>query len=83
LVLGIIASRSSIGADNPASTSRSDSRVILLDREAQFGKAYLSMLVEEIRVEGQEIRITGRNSALIQAVEKTEAGNSFKSAHLW
>jgi hypothetical protein len=51
----------------------------LLDRESQFGKAYLNMLAEEIRVKGQEISIVGRNSVLIDAVQKTKAGDSSRA----
>ena len=49
----------------------------LLDRESQFGKAYLNMLIVEIIVDGGKVRITGRNSVLIHVVQKKEADNSF------
>lgn len=44
------------------------------DAEASFGKAYLRLLLEEIRVEGQEIRIRGSYAALAGMVQKTKVG---------
>lgn len=47
-----------------------------LDSESQFGKAYLNMLVEEIKVKGEEVCITGRNVVMIGALNKSGVGNS-------
>lgn len=44
------------------------------DAEACFGKAYLRLLLEEIRVEGQEIRIRGSYAALAGMLQKTKVG---------
>ena len=46
----------------------------LQDRSTQFGKEYLRLLVEEIRVEGKEIRIRGNYAALAGMLDKTKAG---------
>jgi len=40
----------------------------LLDRSSGFGKRYLRLLVDEIRVEGKAVKIRGSYSALAQAV---------------
>ena len=37
-----------------------------------FAKQYLRMLVSEIRVEGEQLRVTGSNAALAQAVAQTK-----------
>ena len=46
----------------------------LLDRSSGFGKRYLRLLVDEIRVMGKEIRIKGSYSALGQAVGQKSLG---------
>jgi site-specific DNA recombinase len=40
----------------------------LLNNKAGFAKDYLKLLVDEVRVEGKKIRITGSYAALAQAV---------------
>lgn len=44
----------------------------LRDKGSKFGKAYLKLLIEEIRVEGRQIRITGRNAHLTEMLQKTK-----------
>ena len=46
----------------------------LLNRSSGFGKRYLRLLVDEIRVMGKEIRIKGSYSALAQAVGQKNLG---------
>ena len=46
----------------------------LRDRESHFGKEYLRLLVEEIRIEGKEVRIKGSYSALAGMLQKTKVG---------
>ncbi len=46
----------------------------LSDRSGHFGKEYLRLLVEEIRVEGEEIRIRGGYAALAGMLQKTKVG---------
>ena len=46
----------------------------LLDRASGFGKRYLRLLVDEIRVMGKEIRIRGSYSALAHAVGQKSLG---------
>jgi hypothetical protein len=43
-------------------------RTKLLDRENGFSKQYLRLLVNEIRVSGNEIRMTGSKATLVHAV---------------
>ena len=43
-------------------------RVKLLDRESGFSKQYLRLLVSEIRVLGNEVRMTGSKAALASAM---------------
>lgn len=42
----------------------------LRDKGSKFGKAYLKLLIEEIRVEGKHIRIIGRNVVLMEMLKK-------------
>lgn len=49
-------------------------RAKLQDRETQFGKQYLRLLVDEIRVDGKEMRIRGSYANLAGMVEKTKVG---------
>ena len=51
-------------------------KIRLQDRASNFGKEYLKLLVDEIRIEGKEIRISGSYAALAGVLEKTKAGNS-------
>ncbi len=44
----------------------------LRDKDSEFGKAYLRLLIKEIRVEGRQIRITGRNVVLTEMLQKTK-----------
>src|SRR4030066_816740 len=46
----------------------------LLDRTSGFGRRYLRLLVDEIRVMGKEVRIRGSYSALAQAVSQKSLG---------
>ena len=43
-------------------------RIKLMDRENGFSKQYLRLLVNEIRVSGDEIKMTGSKAALVHAV---------------
>lgn len=43
----------------------------LRDKGSKFGKAYLKLLIEEIRVEGKHIRIIGRNVVLMEILKKS------------
>lgn len=43
-------------------------RVRLLDTASGFGKAYLNLLVDEIRLDGNELRIKGSYRALARAI---------------
>src|SRR3989304_3898490 len=61
-------SSSHVTAFCPALKSR------LLDRTSGFGRRYLRLLVDEIRVMGKEIRIRGSYSALAQAVSQKSLG---------
>lgn len=47
----------------------------LFDRESNFGKEYLKLLVDEIRVQGREVKIRGSYSALAHAVGTKKLGN--------
>jgi site-specific DNA recombinase len=47
----------------------------LLDRESGFGKEYLRLLVDEIRVQGSEVKIRGGYSALARAISTKKLGN--------
>ncbi|MDP1658312.1 MAG: hypothetical protein Q8L73_03045 [Methylotenera sp.] len=46
----------------------------LLDRSSRFGKDYLKLLVNEIRIEGNEAHISGSYDALAYAVAETKKG---------
>ena len=49
-------------------------RAKLLDRNSGFGKEYLKLLVNEIRIEGKQAQITGSYAALASAVAETKMG---------
>ncbi len=51
-------------------------RVKLLDRENGFSKRYLHLLVNEIRVSGNEVRMTGSKAALVHAVLQKKMGTA-------
>ncbi len=46
----------------------------LRDKESHFGKEYLRLLVEEIRIEEKEVRIRGSYAALAGMLQKTKVG---------
>jgi site-specific DNA recombinase len=50
-------------------------RAKLLDRKSGFGKGYLKLLVDEIRVKGRKVNIRGTYSALAQAVSTKKLGD--------
>lgn len=47
----------------------------LLNNKAGFAKDYLKLLVDEIRIEGKNIRMRGSYAALAQAIAQTKMGN--------
>jgi len=47
----------------------------LFDRASNFGKEYLKLLVDEIRVQGKQISIRGSYSALVRALGTNTLGN--------
>jgi len=49
-------------------------RTKLLDRNSSFGKEYLKLLVNEIRIEGKQAQITGSYAALATAIAETKMG---------
>ena len=49
-------------------------RTRLLDTASGFGKAYLNLLVDEIRLDGKELRIRGSYGALARAVSLSKEG---------
>lgn len=49
-------------------------RARLLDTETGFGKAYVKLLVDEIRLDGKELRVKGSYKALAQAFAHTKGG---------
>lgn len=49
-------------------------RAKLLDRESGFSKQYLRLLVNEIRVTGKEVQMTGSKAALLGAVLEKKMG---------
>lgn len=61
---------------NPAQISAFGTamRTKLLDRENGFSKQYLRLLVNEIRVSGNEVRMTGSKAALMHAVLQKKMG---------
>ena len=50
----------------------------LLDRSSGFGKAYLNCLVNEVRVTGGEVLVTGSKEKLAMAVADTKKGTSIE-----
>ena len=46
----------------------------LLDRESQFGKEYLKLLVNEIRINGNEAQISGSYAVLAGAIAESNKG---------
>ena len=46
----------------------------LLDRTSKFGKEYLKLLVNEIRINGNEAEISGSYAALAGAITETKKG---------
>lgn len=46
----------------------------LLDRESKFGKEYLKLLVNEIRINGNEAEISGSYAVLAGAIAETKKG---------
>ena len=51
-------------------------RLKLADRTSGLGKEYLRQLLSEIRVDGNQARIRGSESALATAVSRTELGGT-------
>jgi site-specific DNA recombinase len=49
-------------------------RTKLSDKESNFGKEYLKLLVEEIRIEGKEVRMRGKSADVVNAMQKTALG---------
>ena len=49
-------------------------RTRLLDTASGFGKAYLNLLVDEIRLDGNELHIKGSDRALARAVSLSKEG---------
>ena len=49
-------------------------RTRLLDTVSGFGKAYLNLLVDEIRLDGNELHIKGSDRALARAVSLSKEG---------
>mgnify|MGYP001017877701 CR=1 FL=1 len=47
----------------------------LKDKESNFGKEYLRLLVDEIRVEGREVFLKGSHKALAGIIQKTKPDN--------
>jgi hypothetical protein len=48
----------------------------MLDPQSEFGKRYLRLLVEEIRVEGESVVMRGSYAALAQAMGTKNLGAS-------
>lgn len=46
----------------------------LQDKASSFGKEYLRLLVDEIKVEGQEVRLRGSYCAVAGLLNKTKVG---------
>ena len=46
----------------------------LSDKESTFGKEYLKLLVEEIRIKGKDVRMRGRYSDVVNVMQKTTVG---------
>jgi site-specific DNA recombinase len=51
-------------------------RTRLLDTQNGFSKQYLRLLVQEIRVSGREVKMTGSNAALMGAVLESKVGTA-------
>ncbi len=49
-------------------------RAKLSDKESNFGKEYLKILVAEIRIEGKDVRMFGRYTDVVIAMQKTALG---------
>jgi len=49
-------------------------RTKLSDKHSNFGKEYLKLLVEEIRIEGQEVSMHGRYADVVNVMQKTALG---------
>ncbi len=49
-------------------------RTRLLDRASGFGKAYINLLVDEIRLDGSKLHIQGSYRALARAVSLSKEG---------
>jgi site-specific DNA recombinase len=48
----------------------------LKDKESNFGKEYIKLLVDEISVEGENVHLKGGYGALAGAIQKTKLGHS-------
>ena len=58
----------------------------LLDGKSGFGKGYLKLLVDEIRLEGKEVRMRGSYASIVQAVALKDLGTPEgvpRSMHAW
>jgi hypothetical protein len=44
------------------------------DKESNFGKEYLELLVEEIRIEGKDVKMRGRYAGVVNVMQKTVPG---------
>lgn len=49
-------------------------RTRLLDTASRFGKAYLNLLVDDIRLDGNELHVKGSYRALVRAVSLSKEG---------
>jgi len=47
----------------------------MLDKESNFRKEYLRLLVDEVSIEGNEVRIRGSHAALAGVLHKTKVGH--------
>ena len=65
-----------LGSLTPAQVTRFARalRTRLLDPSSGFGKAYLNLLIDEIRLDGDELRIQGSYGALARAVSLSKEG---------
>ena len=50
----------------------------LLDRSSRFGKDYLNLLVNEIKIDGNEAHISGSYNALASAIAETKKGSPLR-----
>ena len=50
----------------------------LLDRSSRFGKDYLNLLVNEIKIDGNEAHISGSYNALASAIAETKKGRPLR-----